>query len=274
MHISATQLAEAYLPYGRRAGWLCMLRAYFDDSGTHASAPVVVIGGLLGLSDDWRAVEAQWIEKLRDPIPESNKPKLDAFHLSACVARRDEFENYNETESSHLRQEFRRIILSSNLRYLAVVVSRPDWDELVVPPYRNFMGTAEQSCFIGFLNKSLDILKEINADGLQIAFIYDVGRKTKKFDDIIRLAENKQFRPSIASIGWAKVKDTPALQAADTIATENYWAAQKWLKTGSIKNASIHFHRLHNGMAGDGLILDREAIKQELSRRGPDGKPV
>lgn len=271
MPVSIREFAQIVLPCGKTEGWLCMLRAYFDDSGTHENSPVVVIGGLLGLTEDWGRLEDEWLAKLALPLP--GKPPLKAFHLSHIVGHHGEFKDYGTAEGDALRHDFRQIILRANLRQLSVVVSRPDWDELVVSPYREFMGSAEEACFVKFIKKSIEVVREINIPKLKIAYIYDVGRKTPKLEKIIRLAENKEYRPEIASVSWGRVEDMPPLQAADMIANENYRAAQEWLATGDLTNISAHFKRLLEGMADDGLILDREAIQAEINRRGPDGRP-
>ena len=116
------------------------------------------------------------------------------------------------------------------------------------------------------------MLKEINVPGLKIAYVYDIGRKTQQLEDVITLVENKQYRPEVASVSWGRVADMPPLQAADMIATESFWAVQKWIESGDHKNASAHFKRLMEEMAGDGIILDREGIQAEIDRRGSDGK--
>jgi hypothetical protein len=51
-----------------------MLRAYFDDSGTHASSEVILIGGLIGTIAQWDQFEAAWAAKLAQPL--ADKPRL------------------------------------------------------------------------------------------------------------------------------------------------------------------------------------------------------
>ena len=248
-----------------------MLRAYFDDSGTHVESPVVVIGGLLGLIEDWGKFEDEWRAKLADPL--SEKPPLKAFHLSHCVGHYGEFANYSFAESEALRHDFRQIILSSNLRQLSLAIPCADWDELVVPPYRDFMGTAEEACFVKFIERSMGVVRAAGVKGLKIAYVYDKGRESYRLEYLTSLLKkHADSRPEFGSFTFARVADMPPLQAADTIATENYWAVQKWIADGDVSNASIHFKRLLEGMAGEGMILDREAIQGEIDRRGPDGR--
>lgn len=247
-----------------------MLQAYLDDSGTHDGSPVVVVGGLIGLEKDWRNLEEQWLTKLAAPLP--NKRPLKSFHLGPCVQRRGEFEDYSFAESEALRHDFRQIILGSNLYQLSLAIPKTDWDELIVPPYRNFLGTAEEACFFQFIEKSIELVRKFKTQKLQIAYVYDLGRESEHLARVARLFKESASRSEFHSFEWGKVGDMPRLQAADMIATESYWAVQNWIADGSVANADVHFQRLHNGMAGEGLILDREAIEAEISRRGPDGK--
>ena len=270
MPIQIKELARVVLPCGKTEGWLLLLRAYLDDSGTHANAPAVVIGGLLGKTENWEMLEQEWRAKLAAPLPD--KPPLKAFHLSHLLGTYGEFKHYTPAERDWLRRDFREIILGAGLYQLSCVVSRADWDELVISPYRENMGSAEQACFTGFIQRSLNMIRKLNVPNLKIAYIYDQGRKTPKFDNLMQIAEDEKYRPEIASVTWGRVDDMPPLQAADMIANESYRAAQDWLVDGTLKNASLHFKQLTGNMAHDGLILDREAIQDEINRRGPDGK--
>jgi hypothetical protein len=58
-----------------------MLCTYFDDSGTHANSSVVVIGGLIGTTEQWKIFNRGWAALLDMPRP--GKPSLKLFHLSA-----------------------------------------------------------------------------------------------------------------------------------------------------------------------------------------------
>jgi len=76
-----------------------VLWAYFDDSGTHPTAPVTVVGGLLGTERQWLHFEQEWTKLLREPLP--GKEPLSRFHLSPCQSRSDDFYAYKALESDY-----------------------------------------------------------------------------------------------------------------------------------------------------------------------------
>src|SRR5690348_5454728 len=123
-----------------------LLRAYFDDSGTHAGSDVVVMGGLLGTVEQWERFEAAWSAKLARPL-EGKPPLQKGFHLSACNARDGEFASYSDAEQDAVIHDFRQIILDAKLTSTASAIDRKAWDEYIVGPYRAVLGSAIAQCF-------------------------------------------------------------------------------------------------------------------------------
>jgi capsid portal protein len=131
-------------------GVVALLRAYFDDSGTHAGSAVVVLGGLIGTDSEWESFDAAWRAQLAVPLPD--KPRLKKFHLSSCVAAEDEFRHYKPVEREAVVGAFRDIIIHSGLASTASAVDRVAWDELVTGPVRRLLGAALQPCFLNCLD--------------------------------------------------------------------------------------------------------------------------
>ena len=56
------------VPIGERDERLLMIaspyNAYFDESGTHDGAPVIVVGGFVATYDRWARIELEWREIL------------------------------------------------------------------------------------------------------------------------------------------------------------------------------------------------------------------
>ena len=249
-----------------------MLRAYFDDSGTHSGSPVTGMGGLVGTIPQWEHFEQQWGEKLKNPVP--GKPPLKAFHLSHCAALRGEFQNYGRAESDLVTAEFRRIIASSGLVSTASVIDRVAWDELILGPIREVLGSALEPCFGNCIDESMRIAKiQENPGNHKIAIVFDQGIKSGRLQHMADLyMRHVGGNPWITSITFAKVQDVLPLQGADMAATESYWHAQKWLEAGDAAQARVHFQDYLKTVRGEGLIIDREAILGEVARRGPDGR--
>jgi hypothetical protein len=88
-----------------------VLAAFFDDSGTHASTPVVAIGGLLGTGEQWGVFGSTSTALMHNPLP--GKPPLKQFHLSPRRAAQGEFRNYSLVERDHITKLFRKIILDT-----------------------------------------------------------------------------------------------------------------------------------------------------------------
>ena len=250
-----------------------MLRAYFDDSGTHANSSVVVMGGLIGTVQQWERFERAWAARLADPLPGYDKPPLKMFHLSACEGRwpKSGFEDYSDAEQAALIHDFRRIILDAKLTSTASAIDRKAWDELVVGPYRAVLGSALEVCFadcIAETNRIANPQPEVDT----IAVVFDKGIWSERLQAIGDEWTYPLGRPRIVSVDFASVADVLPLQGADIVATENYWHAVEWLKLGDVALPRPHLRDYLANMLHEGRILDREAIANEIARRGPDGR--
>src|SRR5271154_47753 len=56
-------------PRWREGGMTLMLKAYFDDAGTHGGSPLAVMGGLIGTIAQWDKLEDRWGKQLANPLP-------------------------------------------------------------------------------------------------------------------------------------------------------------------------------------------------------------
>ena len=119
-----------------------MLKAYFDDPGTHDGAPIAVMGGLIGTVAQWERLEDRWGRQLANPLPEADKPRLKMFHMAACEASLDEFIDYKPPERMLVTQHFRRHIAECKLAYTSSSVDVAAWNELIIGQIREVLGSA------------------------------------------------------------------------------------------------------------------------------------
>jgi hypothetical protein len=58
-----------------------LLRAYFDESGTHASSPVTFISGFIGRTREWRRIRKLWQAEMADEVFHYKERRCDAAKL-------------------------------------------------------------------------------------------------------------------------------------------------------------------------------------------------
>src|SRR5712692_10062926 len=82
-------------------GYIAMLVAYFDESGTHGrEAEVTTIAGLVGDSIEWSRLELPWKKRLAE-IP-SNLGKITTFHATDCAGKTGDFSKFGPNDPAGL----------------------------------------------------------------------------------------------------------------------------------------------------------------------------
>jgi hypothetical protein len=110
-------------------------------------------------------------------------------------------------------------------------------------------------------------LVKLFSDDLMLSLHFDRGRKSPKLDSIVdRVTKAYSGAPAIVNISFNPVKAFTPLQAADVIATENYWRAGQVIAGNNYPRP--HFdHFLKRGHT-TGYILQEAVIFQTLRRHG------
>jgi hypothetical protein len=134
---------------------LLMLRAYFDDSGSHAGSEIVTIGGLVGTAQQWDRFDKKWKALLAEPLP--GKPQLRKFHLSHCNSQESEFQGYSDAECDAVTHDFRQILIDCGVISTASSIDKRAWDELVVGSMREWLGNALDVCVENCLTETIKI---------------------------------------------------------------------------------------------------------------------
>jgi hypothetical protein len=140
-HASMKDLARAMLPWPASNGLLCMIAAYFDDSGTHPGSDVVLMAGVFGYPNQWDLFSELWAKKLAAPSP--GKPPLSRFHMAQCQAAQGEFTGWSRTETDFLVHELGTIILETGIYGFGAGIPRKAYDRLITGDHRRATGNAE-----------------------------------------------------------------------------------------------------------------------------------
>lgn len=258
----------------RQGGLVLVLTAYFDDSGTHTSSDVVVWGGFIGTDEQWAAFDDKWRAKLARPFdrPEYTKPRLAKFHLADCHALKGEFRDYTRTESDSIQHDFRQIISEAGVIGVSYAIDRNAYDKLVTDPdAREFLGDAEQVCFGACFKGAFQKAQQHYPQEEKLLLVFDYVNDAKRVEKMKAFADRfdqlPESRPQIVSVGLAKVIETTPLQAADILATENYWDARAWLADEN-RISRPHFRHFLNNIDCEGLIMREREIRHYMWKYG------
>ena len=64
-----------------------LLQGFFDDSGTHAKSPLLVLGGLIATVEQWKDFSIEWDSKLKV------EPTIRYLKMNEAQTMRGEFEH-------------------------------------------------------------------------------------------------------------------------------------------------------------------------------------
>jgi uncharacterized protein DUF3800 len=218
-----------------------MLRAYFDDSGSHRDSDVVLWSGLFGNQYQWEHFEKLWAAKLQNPSP--GKVPLKRFHMANCQAADGEFLGWSRTATDFLIHELGDIILRCGLHSDGAAISRKDWDDLVTGNLRTALGDAEGYSLRMAFVRALKWARMKGGES-KIAFIFDrrkerEGEGKRIFELFEHYARIESSGVTPVSVAFSDSYNVLPLQGADMLAWEQYRYATEHLRSdGKAKYAS------------------------------------
>jgi hypothetical protein len=122
---------------------LALLTAYFDESGTHAGSPALVIAGYVASAEVWSEVEAQWREVL-EPYKERG---LFTFHTAEAVAQQKQFARIDRPAINSILAALANVIKESKLQSIYMGVEAHIYDAVTTPEFREVFPKPYDYCF-------------------------------------------------------------------------------------------------------------------------------
>jgi hypothetical protein len=255
---------------------LAMLRAYFDDSGTHGDSKVVVVAGIIGTESELESLDALWGEILHRPLC-GLRTSIAEFHAYDCDQSYGEFTGWKRAETDYLRRQLREAIIKSHVSGYGVAISKNEWDEVITDDIRAIFGNAEgnavRHCFVRSV-----IWAQTHAFDTDISFVFDDSHDLERKRDILTVYDAFKEQTTInniCGIAFLDSKQSCSLQAADLLAWEFNRYAHDILENGlGTRMRPEMSHLIKEMYSLDGQIARREAIEKikshAQSRHAPD----
>jgi hypothetical protein len=198
---------------------LC-LRAYLDESGTHAGSPIVTLAGYVSTEDRWQRFTAEWSAIL-------HRFGANEFKTADWFSKKGEFNGWSDEIRYRLWHALARVI-DKRVRF-AVSVSVPvrDHERLTKPKLRKDSAFTDAYCF-GMQACVEIITTETRRRRERVEFVFDGGHhrqglSARWFAEMVR---RRQWIEWVSPVfGHASSVECQALQAADAIA----WTTRKHL---------------------------------------------
>jgi hypothetical protein len=196
-----------------------VLKAYFDDSGTHENSEVILIAGLVAPADVWDQIEEAWLAILA-------KEGVERFHRVECENGRGEFELWSRARRDALYHDLRSTLDGVLLRSSQVIYRR-DWNEIVeakFPKVARVHGTPYRMVLSECIQKTILWAEENRSEGEKVALLFDLRPQNSPHEAVLGnlYAENPRWKERIAGFSCVPGDDHPMLQAADLYAHDLY----------------------------------------------------
>jgi hypothetical protein len=201
-----------------RYGAVAVLRAFFDESGTHTGSPVTTICGFLGSRNQWRRVGGRWRQVMGGRV----------FHYKDM-----------RTEDT-LLDKLSTVLADSGLEVVgggfvgdwerAIHSGAPDWSTRFPSCYSMIMEMTAQR---------MESVTNTSWHGEPIAVTFSrQDEYAKRAEEVWRTFKGNGFWPHITTFAYGSPDENFELQAADMIAHETFqclkesttggWGWDKW----------------------------------------------
>lgn len=196
---------------------MALLKAYFDESGTHAGSPVIVIAGLIAPIEAWIDIEREWNENLATS-------RVPYFHAYECDAGDGVFANTKRVFRDALCIGLAKVIAKYTPEPVVAAITKEDWEwmkpKVAQSPLRESYGHPCAWCFEYCMQQVITWSHEQN-DGEPVAIVLANQDEYKTLANDIHAAHRVSPARDY-TLAFAAAKLTPAIQAADFLAYEVY----------------------------------------------------
>jgi hypothetical protein len=198
-----------------------MLSAYFDESGTHKQAPIIVIAGWIAGDKEWIKFSNKWQAVL-------TKYNLPYFHMSEWEGGHGLYKNMTEKEKRLLIDRLTTIIKKHASIGIFGAFHRSTYDEVLREiygdDYKNKFVKPYGVCAMRCIETTRRWMTSKSLDG-PLAYVFETGARYsgqffEAFKAMQKIPRLKRMYPG--GMSFYDKRDMLPLQAADILAYEMY----------------------------------------------------
>jgi Protein of unknown function (DUF3800) len=203
-----------------------MFSAYFDESGTHAGSPLIVIGGVVSNDLQWRYFEAEW----KDMLTEFQIPYLHMRQFAHSIGPFGSWKG-DEKRRQHFIQRLVGILRRRVSVGIGLALLLDAYQEVVTPQKAVYLGKPYVLCGRLCVKLTLDWAVERKYNE-SIRFVFESGARgaAELQQDLTRTKAGRTVKNEHRTDTFEFVgkKNFGALQAADFMAWELAKAMVEW----------------------------------------------
>ena len=203
---------------------LAMIKAYFDESGTHGQSHITMMAGFFAPANVWDAFGADWSQVLKDY-------RVPYFHASVCEAGDEPYSWMDRTLRHLLFTAAAKVICNHRPIGVHGAIRSDVWrvgdSTITAQAFANPYYPCFDHCLqtMAFWSQNYG-----NEESIALIFAEQQDYKAKALEMYDLYCADAMWGKYFASITFAPANDFPALQAADLYAYEIFAQSKANLK--------------------------------------------
>jgi hypothetical protein len=194
-----------------RNGFVVVLKAYMDESGTHAGSPVVTVAAYFARPRVWQGWTKEW-NRAKRPIK--------VVHASDCNNLTGEFAGWDRERRDAWVAELLPVIPRHRIMGVAVGIHMDAFHREMQsrPDLRKLFGTPYTACFQWTVQTVMDMVGDWDAR-MSVSFIHEVNDYHSEANEAFRFIRDR-YGDRARGLSFTDKGDYVPLQAADVLAYE------------------------------------------------------
>ncbi|TAL03684.1 MAG: DUF3800 domain-containing protein [Rhodospirillaceae bacterium] len=207
----------------RDAVWrsVVVLKAYFDESGTHGGSLITAIGGWIGTEQTWSELEQKWLAILTEYADKG----VRYFHMAEALAQEGQFCRVDKPSIDYIITQCTKLIGESKVIPLFCAVVNEHWERVVHDPV--FLARFPKPinlCFENLLHTILDWSRDHANSELVVPMFAVHTEFTPQLAEIGHLyTANERTKKILGSLAFDFPERVIPLQVADFLAHQIGW---------------------------------------------------